>query len=81
VRRRAHSAVTRLTDPHDGTTVNLAEPRIKAGVLLAAPGKAMMPSASQTAEKYPFFSTIDIPAMTAHSLVAGGGFEPPTFGL
>lgn len=29
----------RLADPQDGTEVNLAEPRIKAGVLLAAPGR------------------------------------------
>ena len=29
----------RLTDPRDGTEVNLAEPRITAGVLLAAPGR------------------------------------------
>ena len=29
----------RLTDPRDGTEVNLAEPRIRAGVLLAAPGR------------------------------------------
>ena len=29
----------RLTDPQDGTEVNLIEPRIKAGVLLAAPGR------------------------------------------
>lgn len=29
----------RVTDPHDGQQVNLAEPRIKAGVLIGALGK------------------------------------------
>ena len=40
----------RLTDPDDGTEVNLAEPRIKAGVLLAAPGRggdALTPVAAE----------------------------------
>jgi predicted dienelactone hydrolase len=46
----------RLTDPHDGTEVNLAEPRIKAGVLLAAPcrgGDALSESAAENLSSCP----------------------------
>ncbi|MEU1802851.1 chlorophyllase [Streptomyces sp. NPDC019937] len=62
----------RLTDPHDGTEVNLAEPRIKAGVLLAAPGRggdALSPFAS---ENLSFFSTMDFSTMTTPALVVAG---------
>jgi predicted dienelactone hydrolase len=62
----------RLTDPHDGTEVNLADPRIKAGVLLAAPGRggnALSPSA---AENMPFFLTTDFSTMATPTLVVAG---------
>jgi predicted dienelactone hydrolase len=49
----------RLTDPHDGTEVNLAEPRIKAGVLLAAPGRGGDALTELAAENYSFFLTTD----------------------
>ncbi|XXS83450.1 chlorophyllase [Sorangium sp. So ce176] len=61
----------RHRDPHDGTEVNLAEPRIKAGVLLAAPGRGDALSKS-AAESYPFFSTIDFSTMTTPALVVAG---------
>lgn len=62
----------RLTDPHDGTEVNLAEPRIKAGVLLAAPGRGGDALTPSTAENYPFFSTTDFSEMTTPTLVVAG---------
>jgi predicted dienelactone hydrolase len=61
----------RLTDPHDGTEVNLAEPRIKAGVLLAAPGRGDALS-EFAAENYSFFSTMDFSEMTTPALVVAG---------
>lgn len=55
--------------------MRLAEPRIKAGVLLAAPGRgdALSPYA---AEHYPFFSTIDFSTMTTPALVVAGDNDP-----
>jgi predicted dienelactone hydrolase len=61
----------RLTDPEGGSEVNLAEPRIKAGVLLAAPGGGDALS-KFAAENYPFFSSIDFSKMTAPALVVVG---------
>ena len=62
----------RLTDPHDGTDVNLAEPRVKAGVLLAAPGRGCAALSEFAAEHYPFFSTMDFSGMTAPALMVAG---------
>ena len=62
----------RLTDPHDGTDVNLAESRIKAGVLLAAPGRGGDALSEFAAEHYPFFSTMDFSEMTTPALVVAG---------
>lgn len=62
----------RLTDPHGGTEVNLAEPRIKAGVLLAAPGRGGGALSEFAAENYPFFSTTDFSEMTTPALVVAG---------
>jgi len=42
----------RLTDPEDGTIVDMAEPRIKAGVLLAAPGSGGADLSTFAAEHY-----------------------------
>ncbi|MCP3136668.1 alpha/beta hydrolase family protein [Pyxidicoccus xibeiensis] len=55
----------------DGTEVNLSEPRIKAGVLLAAPGRGDALS-KFAAENYAFFSTIDFSRMTTPALVVAG---------
>lgn len=62
----------RLTDPHDGTEVNLAEPRIKAGVLLAAPGRGGDALTEFVAEHYSFFLTTDFSEMTTPALVVAG---------
>ncbi|MET7799053.1 alpha/beta hydrolase family protein [Streptomyces decoyicus] len=62
----------RLTDPHDGTEVDLAEPRIKAGVLLAAPGRGGDALTESVAENFSFFLTTDFSAMTTPTLVVAG---------
>ena len=62
----------RLTDPRDGTEVNLAEPRITAGVLLAAPGRGGDALSEFAAEHYPFLSTTDFSEMTTPALVVAG---------
>ncbi|AOP47627.1 alpha/beta hydrolase family protein [Streptomyces lydicus] len=62
----------RLTDPHDGTEVNLAEPRIKAGILLAAPGRGGDAVTDFVAENYSFFLTTDFSAMSTPALVVAG---------
>jgi predicted dienelactone hydrolase len=62
----------RLTDPDDGTDVNLAEPRIKAGVLLAAPGRGGDALTEYVAENLSFFLTTDFSKMTTPTLVVAG---------
>ena len=62
----------RLTDPHDGTEVNVVEPRIKAGVLLAAPGRGGDAITDFAAENYSFFLTTDFSEMTTPALVVAG---------
>ncbi|MCX5309288.1 alpha/beta fold hydrolase [Streptomyces sp. NBC_00160] len=59
----------RLTDPRDGTEADLADPRIRAGVLLAAPGRGGDALTEFTAENYPFLLTTDFSTMTAPALV------------
>ncbi len=61
----------RHLDSLGGPAVSLAEPRIKAGVLLAAPGRGGALS-SYAAEHYSFFSTIDFSTMTTPALVIAG---------
>ncbi|MFC8661846.1 alpha/beta hydrolase family protein [Streptomyces sp. NPDC057199] len=62
----------RLTDPDDGTEVNLAEPRIKAGVLLAAPGRGGDALTESVAESLSFFLTTDFSKMATPTLVVAG---------
>ncbi|GHE52212.1 hypothetical protein GCM10017771_74480 [Streptomyces capitiformicae] len=62
----------RLTDPDDGTEVDLTEPRIKAGVLLAAPGGGGDSLTESAAEGLPFLSTMDFSKMTTPTLVVVG---------
>ncbi|WP_367125010.1 alpha/beta hydrolase family protein [Streptomyces phytohabitans] len=62
----------RLTDPDDGTEVDLTEPRIKAGVLLAAPGRGGDALSEFTATEWPFFRTTDFSRMAAPTLVVAG---------
>ncbi|MEV6006265.1 chlorophyllase [Streptomyces sp. NPDC051976] len=62
----------RLTDPDDGTEVDLADPRITAGVLLAAPGRGGDALTDFVAENYPFMSTPDFSRMATPTLVVAG---------
>ncbi|MFD4481941.1 alpha/beta hydrolase family protein [Streptomyces sp. NPDC058471] len=62
----------RLTDPDDGTEVDLADPRIKAGVLLASPGRGGDALTEEVAKNYPFFSTTDFSTMATPTLVVAG---------
>jgi len=62
----------RLTDPLDGTEVDLSEPRIKAGVLLAAPGRGGDALSELAATNYSFFLTTDFSKMTTPALVVAG---------
>jgi predicted dienelactone hydrolase len=69
-----HTASVLLGARHtdrDGKVVSVAEPRIKAGVLLAAPGRGDALSA-YAREHYSFFSTIDFSMMTTPALVVAG---------
>ncbi|MFB4278567.1 alpha/beta hydrolase family protein [Nonomuraea sp. MTCD27] len=68
----------RLTDPHDGTEVDLTEPRIKAGVLLAAPGRGGDAVTEFVAEHYSFFLTTDFSGMTTPALVVAGDKDAST---
>ncbi|MGW5702433.1 alpha/beta hydrolase family protein [Amycolatopsis japonica] len=62
----------RYTDPHSGDEVRLAEPRISAGVLLAAPGRGGDAVTGFVAENHPFFLGTDFSAMTTPALVVAG---------
>jgi predicted dienelactone hydrolase len=62
----------RITDPETGEEVNLLDPRIKAGVLLAAPGRGGDILTGWMAEKVPFFHTTDFSTMTTPALVVAG---------
>ncbi|MEV7341535.1 chlorophyllase [Streptomyces sp. NPDC093544] len=68
----------RLTDPDDGTVVDLADPRIKAGVLLAAPGRGGDAVSEFVAENYSFFLTMDFAEMSAPTLVVAGDKDTST---
>lgn len=60
-----------VTDPFDGTEVDLADARIKVGVLLAAPGKGEDLAAFAT-EHYPVLKTTSFATMTTPALVVVG---------
>jgi predicted dienelactone hydrolase len=61
-----------LTDPANGASVNLADTRIKAGVLLAAPGAGGADLSAFAAEHYPVFGQPDFATMTTPALVVAG---------
>lgn len=65
-------------DPHDGRTISVAEPRIRTGVLLAAPGRGSALS-QYAAEHYPFLKTLDFSTMTAPALVVAGDKDDHPF--
>ncbi|WLQ41684.1 chlorophyllase [Streptomyces laculatispora] len=62
----------RLTDPQDGTVVNPADPRIRAGVLLAAPGRGGDALSESAARNLPFLLTTDYSGMRTPALVVAG---------
>jgi predicted dienelactone hydrolase len=62
----------RLTDPDDGTEADLADPRVKAGVLLAAPGRGGDALSASAAENMPFLLTTDFSRMATPALVVAG---------
>jgi predicted alpha/beta-hydrolase family hydrolase len=62
----------RQVDPVDGTAIDLADPRIKAGLLLAAPGNGGADLSAIAAERYPFFSTFGFAHMATPALVVAG---------
>ncbi|MFF5158539.1 alpha/beta hydrolase family protein [Streptomyces sp. NPDC000348] len=61
-----------VTDPDEGGEVSLLEPRIKAGVLLAAPGRGDVLNGPM-GDALPVFRTIDFSTMTTPALVVAGG--------
>ena len=61
----------RLTD-EDGMEVDMAEPRIKAGVLLTPPGNGGADLSAYAAEHYPFFRHPSFAEMTTPALVVVG---------
>ncbi|MER5738352.1 chlorophyllase [Streptomyces sp. NPDC002262] len=61
-----------LDDPDTGSVVHLAEPRIKAGVLLAAPGRGGEVLNGPMAEQWPIIGAVDFSTMTAPALVVVG---------
>jgi hypothetical protein len=62
----------RLTDPDDGTVVDKADPRIKAGVLLAAPGDGGASLNDFATKALPFFRHPSFAEMTALALIVVG---------
>ena len=62
----------RVAEGGDGDFVDLAEPRIKAGVLLAAPGRGGDALNGPMAGIVPFFREVDFAAMTTPALVVAG---------
>lgn len=62
----------RLTDPEDGTEVDQSEPRIKAGILLAAPGNGGADLSAWATEHVPFFQHPSFQEMTTPALVVAG---------
>lgn len=62
----------RLTDQDDGTQADLSDPRIRAGVLLAAPGRGGDALTATAAAHYSFLLTTDFSRMTTPTLVVAG---------
>ncbi|MFD7921977.1 alpha/beta hydrolase family protein [Streptomyces sp. NPDC059740] len=60
-----------VTDPGSGEEVDLTEPRIRAGVLLAAPGRGDVLNGPM-ADALPVLRTVDFSTMTTPALVVAG---------
>lgn len=61
-----------ITDPDTGKLVHLADPRIRAGVLLAAPGRGGDVLNGPMAELWPIIGAVDFSTMTTPALVVAG---------
>ncbi|MFF9624726.1 alpha/beta hydrolase family protein [Streptomyces griseosporeus] len=61
-----------LNDPDTGSVVHLVEPRIKTGVLLAAPGRGGEVLNGPMAAQWPIIGAVDFSTMTAPALVVAG---------
>ncbi|WP_406859042.1 chlorophyllase [Streptomyces sp. HUAS MG47] len=61
-----------LDDPDTGKVVHLADPRIKAGVLLAAPGRGGDVLNGPMAAQWPIIGAVDFSTMTTPALVVAG---------
>lgn len=68
----------RHVDPRTGESLRVVEPRIKAGVLLAAPGRGDALS-EYAKQNYSFFKTIDFSTMTTPALVVAGDKDDHPF--
>ncbi|MFG3230109.1 alpha/beta hydrolase family protein [Streptomyces antibioticus] len=61
-----------IVDPGTGKTVSVAEPRITAGVLLAAPGRGGDVLNGPMAAQWPIIGAVDFATMTTPALVVAG---------
>ncbi|TXS54195.1 alpha/beta hydrolase family protein [Streptomyces sp. t39] len=66
-----------LDDPETGRTVHLADPRITAGVLLAAPGSGGDAFNGPMAAQWPIIGAVDFSTMTTPALVVVGDKDDP----
>lgn len=66
-----------LTDPDTGNLVHLADPRIKAGVLLAAPGRGGEVFNGPMAQQWPIIGAVDFSTMTTPALIVAGDKDDP----
>ncbi|MGW2380926.1 alpha/beta hydrolase family protein [Streptomyces sp. NPDC001658] len=66
-----------ITDPGTGNVVRLLDRRIKAGVLLAAPGRGGDVLNGPMAEQWPIIGAVDFSTMTTPTLVVAGDKDDP----
>ncbi|MFH7594620.1 chlorophyllase [Streptomyces racemochromogenes] len=66
-----------VTDPDTGDLVHLLEPRIKAGVLLAPPGRGGDVFNGPMARQWPVIGAVDFSTMTTPALVVTGDKDDP----
>lgn len=66
-----------LTDPDTGKVVHLVDPRIKAGVLLAAPGRGGKAFNGPMAQQWPIIGAVDFSTMTTPALIVAGDKDDP----
>lgn len=61
-----------MRDPENGAEEDFSDPRIKAGVVIAAPGVGDEYLASFASEHYPVFKHLDFSTMSAPALIIAG---------